>query len=105
MRKKAFSEIKYVSGDPLPISKLRLESQQIFISRLMSPANDQQVVFVMHKPGSGKTAASLEAAMSYLKLFRLFSLDEGYRVIIIGLDRKSTRLNSSHITISYAVFC
>src|SRR5437667_3361239 len=23
----------------------------------------------------------------------------------IGLDRKSTRLNSSHITISYAVFC
>src|SRR5437773_4408652 len=22
-----------------------------------------------------------------------------------GLDRKSTRLNSSHITISYAVFC
>src|SRR5437773_7456009 len=23
----------------------------------------------------------------------------------VGLDRKSTRLNSSHITISYAVFC
>src|SRR5437773_6591550 len=23
----------------------------------------------------------------------------------LGLDRKSTRLNSSHITISYAVFC
>src|SRR5205814_5151705 len=25
--------------------------------------------------------------------------------IIIGLDRKSTRLNSSHLGISYAVFC
>src|SRR3989344_1042151 len=25
--------------------------------------------------------------------------------IIIGLDRKSTRLNSSHMSISYAVFC
>src|SRR5699024_11767171 len=24
---------------------------------------------------------------------------------IIGLDRKSTRLNSSHVSISYAVFC
>src|SRR5438309_12128004 len=25
--------------------------------------------------------------------------------VIIGLDRKSTRLNSSHSSISYAVFC
>src|SRR5437773_6620840 len=28
-----------------------------------------------------------------------------YAVEANGLDRKSTRLNSSHITISYAVFC
>src|SRR6266540_5967020 len=28
-----------------------------------------------------------------------------YAVLVAGLDRKSTRLNSSHITISYAVFC
>src|SRR5437867_6744218 len=27
------------------------------------------------------------------------------RATLIGLDRKSTRLNSSHRTISYAVFC
>src|SRR5690625_1485378 len=26
-------------------------------------------------------------------------------VILIGEDRKSTRLNSSHVAISYAVFC
>src|SRR5437667_1281226 len=26
-------------------------------------------------------------------------------LIVSGQDRKSTRLNSSHITISYAVFC
>src|SRR5438477_4294886 len=25
--------------------------------------------------------------------------------IVLGLDRKSTRLNSSHMSISYAVFC
>src|SRR3989442_9888826 len=32
---------------------------------------------------------------------------EGRRVanMTVGLDRKSTRLNSSHVRISYAVFC
>src|SRR5947209_11545685 len=30
---------------------------------------------------------------------------EGGPVIRFGLDRKSTRLNSSHANISYAVFC
>src|SRR3970282_2447963 len=29
----------------------------------------------------------------------------GPDVSVVGADRKSTRLNSSHITISYAVFC
>src|SRR5688500_19519085 len=28
-----------------------------------------------------------------------------FAVIFAGLDRKSTRLNSSHLVISYAVFC
>src|SRR5207248_4732405 len=27
------------------------------------------------------------------------------RIGVVGIDRKSTRLNSSHRTISYAVFC
>src|SRR3712207_8899197 len=27
------------------------------------------------------------------------------RLLVVGLDRKSTRLNSSHANISYAVFC
>src|SRR5438045_5505462 len=30
--------------------------------------------------------------------------DQGVRTVL-GLDRKSTRLNSSHLGISYAVFC
>src|SRR5437773_5395284 len=33
------------------------------------------------------------------------SLWEAIWIIIVAEDRKSTRLNSSHITISYAVFC
>src|SRR5436309_5698886 len=45
-------------------------------------------------------------------LKRLHALDRGKRVAILrtareieALDRKSTRLNSSHVKISYAVFC
>src|SRR5439155_20624395 len=30
---------------------------------------------------------------------------DGYRIELIEKDRKSTRLNSSHVAISYAVFC
>src|SRR5690349_25024074 len=30
---------------------------------------------------------------------------EELRRVVFGLDRKSTRLNSSHVEISYAVFC
>src|SRR5690625_6380373 len=46
-----------------------------------------------------------------LEFFRLLSvarLAEGYKInagAIQGGDRKSTRLNSSHVAISYAVFC
>src|SRR3712207_6854947 len=31
--------------------------------------------------------------------------DPGGEVLLVRLDRKSTRLNSSHANISYAVFC
>src|SRR5439155_3255271 len=36
---------------------------------------------------------------------RLRRLDHVFGVFILLLDRKSTRLNSSHVAISYAVFC
>src|SRR5690606_39486821 len=32
-------------------------------------------------------------------------LQDGVRLLGLGEDRKSTRLNSSHVKISYAVFC
>src|SRR5690625_6942956 len=35
----------------------------------------------------------------------LVPIGRGQRELIIGEDRKSTRLNSSHVAISYAVFC
>src|SRR5699024_11908852 len=33
------------------------------------------------------------------------NIHEGEHIAVIGPDRKSTRLNSSHVSISYAVFC
>src|SRR5690606_41294523 len=33
------------------------------------------------------------------------TLDNGVEVVVGSQDRKSTRLNSSHVKISYAVFC
>src|SRR5690625_6670962 len=43
---------------------------------------------------------------TYLVQRRLSLLGDGIgHVALTGVDRKSTRLNSSHVAISYAVFC
>src|SRR5262245_39901320 len=57
----------------------------------------------------------LERELTYGELFRAYPftvVDEGEQHLLTGLcgriwtlDRKSTRLNSSHLGISYAVFC
>src|SRR5690625_5896481 len=47
-------------------------------------------VLAQAKTGSGKTAA--------------FALGVLHKLDVSALDRKSTRLNSSHVAISYAVF-
>src|SRR5207245_10914855 len=49
---------------------------------------------------------SLEGAQPYVHRIRerLLTFPE-VRVVVSQLDRKSTRLNSSHGSISYAVFC
>src|SRR5437773_3984355 len=49
------------------------------------------------------TVSNNPAADSGLKAIAPLLL--GMAVVVLLVDRKSTRLNSSHITISYAVFC
>src|SRR4051812_49731398 len=48
-----------------------------------------------HAMGTGANAT----AVAYVELRR------GDGTTLFGVDRKSTRLNSSHMSISYAVFC
>src|SRR5699024_11755083 len=47
----------------------------------------------------------LSAVVSKLEEIGIQFVEEGNDVRVIPEDRKSTRLNSSHVSISYAVFC
>src|SRR2546430_10940110 len=62
-----------------------------------APGVDQKALaqFFGHGGGSG----------GVLQLLNLFSGSALSRFSLFALDRKSTRLNSSHSQISYAVFC
>src|SRR5256886_114357 len=62
--------------------------------------------------GTGKPLILLHGGLGAIEMFgpNLLALAKGRQVIAVdlqghGRDRKSTRLNSSHSQISYAVFC
>src|SRR5699024_12685768 len=75
-----------------PVSIFCLE--KLFISFLSFQHLIQLLVYI--KPAICKMIFLVKAIHSYLMLFC---------VMISAQDRKSTRLNSSHVSISYAVFC
>src|ERR1035441_6329188 len=50
-------------------------------------------------------APLLCAGITTYSPMRRQGVGKGKKVGVVGLDRKSTRLNSSHLGISYAVFC
>src|SRR5260221_7118256 len=60
------------------------------------PANEQIYGFAYIRENN-PTQARLEEAMA--------QLEGGAAALVFSSDRKSTRLNSSHTVISYAVFC
>src|SRR5690554_7584823 len=55
-----------------------------------------------------KTSTSMATPNDFIETFEKY-VEQGYDILSISfssnLDRKSTRLNSSHVRISYAVFC
>src|SRR5690625_6240524 len=52
-----------------------------------------------------KTILIVEDEPILREVLKDFFLNESYQVFEAEEDRKSTRLNSSHVAISYAVFC
>src|SRR5690606_39606146 len=59
--------------------------------------------FDFTEPISVRDALSRDSSHKQLQLAQGF--DHNYVLRTDGKDRKSTRLNSSHVKISYAVFC
>src|SRR5690625_6108916 len=61
----------------------------------------------IHDPGSLKAGLAFQSRIQISNLSRQIKTLNGLCKLIVGIeeDRKSTRLNSSHVAISYAVFC
>src|SRR3712207_5863052 len=64
---------------------------------ILSPKNPQSLAMTIYWSGDGELALSNPLLQAPLN-----AADE---TIQVSKDRKSTRLNSSHANISYAVFC
>src|SRR5256885_7926830 len=67
-----------------------------------TPVADEHIVCCGYDPEAARLAmAALYQRLGGLPRALLFSSG----ITLQGADRKSTRLNSSHLVISYAVFC
>src|SRR5690242_14878349 len=80
--------VPYTAGGPADLLVRALGQK-------LTDAWGQQVI-VENKPGANEIIAAQEVAHSPA---------DGYNWLLASDDRKSTRLNSSHMSISYAVFC
>src|SRR5437762_9502182 len=67
--------------------------------------NGRPVVSPHQHPVPIASVAKVMTAYVVLKHYPLQADDSGPRFVVSQEDRKSTRLNSSHRCISYAVFC
>src|SRR5215467_14682618 len=74
-----------------PLEILGITPALVVWARLFARRRDAR------RPGERLTAALQEMGPSFIKL--------GQALSTRAEDRKSTRLNSSHLVISYAVFC
>src|SRR3989442_5767095 len=69
------------------------------------PANAASAAALLPFAPTVEALPSLEAPAPVAELTVLASLDAPALLALLKADRKSTRLNSSHVRISYAVFC
>src|SRR5690606_41187268 len=61
--------------------------------------------YVDATPGDTINGGVIPAGVTQMVRERFYSVNGDFEEKLTALDRKSTRLNSSHVKISYAVFC
>src|SRR5690625_6841467 len=86
------SELKQTSGHEA-VKELTKEQEQLLEKSGLT--NDEMEEFIKLNGEIIERAPETEKAIS----------DQGNAYALTAEDRKSTRLNSSHVAISYAVFC
>src|SRR5688500_19519246 len=77
-------------------------------SRFVSALVDLAIQFVLLAAtflAVGPVGGFGDAAAALISFVVVLGYDVVFEVFASGRDRKSTRLNSSHLVISYAVFC
>src|SRR5256885_608723 len=113
----------YVAHSGVALTELAKEDSREFLSGLGLHANDLGRLYAVacalalftwsDAPSRAlRLALLVAAAMTAAALILTFSRGAFVALVVVGalyvlrrLDRKSTRLNSSHLVISYAVFC
>src|ERR1035438_9835932 len=102
-----FEELVYQEAGrrKLTISAARLDSAEAdFRKQFHSPDEyDQYIQAEMH--GSGQALRQQIKRSLLIEEVLKAEVEDKSAVTLAEVDRKSTRLNSSHLGISYAVFC
>src|SRR5690625_6567761 len=88
----------------MPESPLRPASSAISASAKEKPAAISAARNLLNELGNGRKSMA-ESLSSSSRNSVLRAIGTGRFSRSIAIDRKSTRLNSSHVAISYAVFC
>src|SRR5699024_11235434 len=80
------------------------DGRAIMIGEQLTPDGER---FDIQLKGAGKTIFSRggDGLAAIGPMLREYLISEALYGLNIPTDRKSTRLNSSHVSISYAVFC
>src|SRR5690606_40755020 len=92
---------------PPPYTTLfRSAALETFLREQIAAAKEQGVLFSLHlKATMMKVSDPILFGHAVRAFFPTLFTQYGDVLAEAGLDRKSTRLNSSHVTISHAVFC
>src|SRR5690554_7176858 len=106
--------IPFYAFSLLPIPFYQTKGYQLFLKIIFHITNTTILAFNLidveyYKFTAKRSTADLFTLVStgndINQLLTTFIADFWWLILLFVLDRKSTRLNSSHVRISYAVFC